>query len=87
MPNQPSKTRKGQHFMMEGKTVEQLQQLAQSCGWSKGKLLEYLIDQEHAKRAQLGQLGQTPAPFLEPKPVRNVAARLARGSNPSALYN
>ena len=78
MPNQPSKTRKGQHFMMEGKTVEQIQQLAQSCGWSKGKLLEYLIDQEHQKRAQLGQLGQTPAPFLEPKPTRKGAARRAR---------
>ena len=78
MPNQPSKTRKGQHFMMEGKTVEQLQQLAQSCGWSKGKLLEYLIDQEHQKRAQLGQLGQTPAPFLEPQPVRKGAARRVR---------
>ena len=78
MPNQPSKTRKGQHFMMEGKTVEQLQELAQSCGWSKGKLLEYLIDQEHQKRAQLGQLGQIPAPFLEPKPARKGAARRGR---------
>ena len=78
MPNQPSKTRKGQHFMMEGKTVEQLQQLAQSCGWSKGKLLEYLIGQEHEKRARLGQLKQNPAPFLEPQPARKGAARRAR---------
>lgn len=78
MPNQPSKTRKGQHFMMEVKTVEKLQQLAQSCGWSKAALLEYLIAQEHQKRAQLGQLGQTPAPFLEPQPVPKRGARRAQ---------
>lgn len=78
MPNQPSKTRKGQHFMMETATVKKLEELAQSCGWSKAALLEYLIAQEHQKRAQLNQLGQTPAPFLEPKPNRKGAARKSR---------
>ena len=56
MPNQRSDERKRVGFWVSKETVEQLDALAKASRRSKTQVVEYLLEAEHEKRKQLGQL-------------------------------
>ena len=68
MANQRSKDRQSVSFQVTSEVAEQLAALSAASRLSKTKVVEYLVAQEHQKRAAQGQLEVSDGLFPEPGP-------------------
>ena len=68
MANQRSKDRQSVSFQVTKEVAEQLAALSAASRLSKTKVVEYLVSQEHQKRAAQGQLEVSQGLFPEPGP-------------------